>query len=135
MTVVDGATGRVEKVLRLATHPSAIAVSPKTNRIYIGNQTASSVQVLDGETAERVSTIQAGTTPYAMAVNDTAGQVYVANLGSADVTMIDAKAVGAMRASPPKFPSRCSRGGRHCRGTPDIRGRCATVFEPAFCRE
>jgi YVTN family beta-propeller protein len=41
---------QVTKTLPLATHPSAIAVNPKTNQIYIANQTTASVLVLDGKT-------------------------------------------------------------------------------------
>ena len=50
MAVIDGATGTLTRTVPLATHPSAIAVNPKTNQIYIANQNAASVTVFDGRT-------------------------------------------------------------------------------------
>ena len=69
MAVIDGATGTVTKTVPLATHPSAIAVNPKTNQIYVANQRTASVLVLDGKTNAIIATVKAGTIPYAMAVD------------------------------------------------------------------
>jgi YVTN family beta-propeller protein len=63
-------------------------VNPKSNQIYIANQSTSSVLVVDGKTNTITTTVKAGTIPYAMAVDAEANQVYVANFSSDNATVI-----------------------------------------------
>ena len=79
---------RVTRTVPLATHPSAIAVNPKTNQIYIANQNAATCTVIDGRTYATLATVKAGAIPYAMAVDAAANQVYVANFASGNATVI-----------------------------------------------
>jgi hypothetical protein len=72
----------VTNTLSLAAHPSAIAVNPTTNQIYIAYQAFSSVQVLEGKTNGMFALMKAGSVPYAMAVDSASGQVYVTNFSS-----------------------------------------------------
>ena len=119
MTEIDGATGTVTNTMPLAEHPSAIAVNPKTNQIYIAHQKTGTVLVLDGNTDAihthaTLATVTAGTLPFAMAVDAAANQVYVANFGSENATVIHGEVAAGAQSNavydssnkwprPPKF--------------------------------
>ena len=93
MAVIDGMTGAVTKTVHLASHPQAIAVDAKTNRIYVANQRTADVTVFDGKTNAIVATVKTGTIPYAFAVDSEANRIYVANYGSDNVTVINGKTI------------------------------------------
>lgn len=78
--------------------PSAIAINPATNKIYVANCGSGctggngngSIKVIDGAT-DTVTTIADphGINPVALAVNPKTNKVYVANAGSNNITIID----------------------------------------------
>ncbi len=68
--------------------PSAVAVNPVTNKIYVANFNSANVTVIDGAT-NTAETVDAGDGPRAVAVNPVTNKIYVANLLSANVTVID----------------------------------------------
>jgi YVTN family beta-propeller protein len=68
--------------------PSAVAVNPATDNVYVANQNAGSVTVIAGATNNTVN-VGVGSGPDAIAVNPVTNQIYVANLGSGTVTVID----------------------------------------------
>jgi len=74
--------------------PSAIAVNPVTNMVYVTNagstdEISNTVSVIDGATNTVVATLTVGTTPGAIAVNPVTNQVYVVNQSDNTVTVID----------------------------------------------
>jgi YVTN family beta-propeller protein len=69
--------------------PQAIAVNPKTNRIYVANTHSKNVTVIDGATHSVVAVVPAGDGPYSVAVNEATNKIYVANRLSDKVTVID----------------------------------------------
>jgi YVTN family beta-propeller protein len=85
--VIDGATNDTATVVA-GTSPSAVAVNPVTNRIYIANWNSANVTVIDGAT-NATATVAAGANPSAVAVNPVTNKIYVANQSSASVTVID----------------------------------------------
>lgn len=76
--------------------PSAIAVNPVTNKIYVANciplsggingrGTPGTVTVIEGDT-NTTTTVPAGICPTAIAVNPVTNKVYVANFGHSSIT-------------------------------------------------
>lgn len=72
------------------TAPSAVAVNPVTNMIYVVNKNSNNVTVINGATnATTTVTDPNANTPDAIAVNPVTNKIYVANSGSSNVTVID----------------------------------------------
>jgi DNA-binding beta-propeller fold protein YncE len=80
----------------VGTNPSAIAVNPVTNKIYVANcippsggiggrGTPGTVTVIDGAT-NTTTTVLAGICPTAIAVNPATNKIYVANFGFSSIT-------------------------------------------------
>jgi len=80
----------------VGTNPSAIAVNPVTNKIYVANcippsggiggrGTPGTVTVIDGET-NTTTTVPAGICPIAVAVNPVTNKIYIANFGHRSIT-------------------------------------------------
>ena len=79
----------VTDTLPAGANPTALAVNPVTNRIYVLDKNAlGSVIVIDGAT-DTTTTVAAGGNPIAVAVNPVTNKIYVANLTSDNVTVID----------------------------------------------
>ncbi len=70
------------------SNPSALAVNPVTNKVYVANFASNNVTVIDGAT-NAATAVAAGTNPVAVAVNPLTNQIYVANETSNDVTVIN----------------------------------------------
>src|ERR1051325_2635070 len=68
--------------------PTALAVNPLTNKIYVANGDSGDVTVING-TDDSTTTVTAGTFPNHIAVNPATNKIYVTNSGSNDVTVID----------------------------------------------
>jgi YVTN family beta-propeller protein len=72
----------------LGTPPQAIAIDPRSDRIYIANQRTASLTVIDGKTNVPAATVKVGAIPYALEVDASAHLLYVANFSSNDVTVV-----------------------------------------------
>ena len=72
----------------VGTGPSAVAVNPITNKIYVANSGSATVTVING-VDNSTSTIAVGTNPAGIAVNPTTNKIYVTNRGIGTVTVID----------------------------------------------
>ena len=70
------------------SYPTAVALNPATNKIYVANQASNSVTVIDGAT-HKTTTVLTGAGPNAVAINAVTNKIYVANLSGASVTVID----------------------------------------------
>jgi YVTN family beta-propeller protein len=70
------------------TSPSAVAVNPVSNRIYVANTASNTVTVIDGAT-NTTATVAVGSGPSALAVNPVTNKIYVANSLGFSVTVID----------------------------------------------
>jgi YVTN family beta-propeller protein len=75
--------------LTVGTHPSAEAVNPVTNRIYVVNENSASVSVIDGAAGTVLAAVAVGASPIAVAVNPATNRIYVANNGGMSVSVID----------------------------------------------
>jgi hypothetical protein len=96
VTVIDGATNNTTNVA-VGSDPTALAVNPNTNQIYVadsysavvnGQPQPSAVTVIDGAT-NNTTTVTVGINPFAVAVNLNTNQIYVPNFSSNNVTVID----------------------------------------------
>jgi YVTN family beta-propeller protein len=69
-----------------------VAANPKTNTIYVVNQTvAGTVSVINGRTNTVVATIPVGINPEEAAVNPKTNTIYVTNDGGGTVSVISGK--------------------------------------------
>ena len=86
--VIDGTTNAMTTVTDPnGNGPTALALNPVTNKIYVANGYSNNVTVIDGAT-NTTTTLTAGVIPFAVAVNPVTNKIYVANQGS-PVTVID----------------------------------------------
>jgi YVTN family beta-propeller protein len=69
--------------------PTAFAVNPATNKLYVANGNGPTVSVISGLTDTISATVTVGTTPTAIAINPITNTIYVANSGSGNVTVIN----------------------------------------------
>jgi YVTN family beta-propeller protein len=82
--VIDAASNSVIDSISdsSGTAPSAIAVNPTTNTIYVAHSQSNNLRVIDGGTDSVTGTIQVGTAPSGVAVDPQTNFIYVANAGS-----------------------------------------------------
>jgi len=57
--VINGSTNHVTKIISAGSYPSSIAVNPKTNKVYVRDDTVG-IEVIDGKTNTLVDTINVG---------------------------------------------------------------------------
>ena len=85
---VNGTSLSVVATITVASRPSAIAVNPVTNTIFVTNRTSNSVSVINGSTDTVTTTISVGSHPQAVAVATTTNTVYVANETSTSLSVL-----------------------------------------------
>ena len=97
--VKSGVPGTVD--VRVGKEPNAVAVNPKTNKVYVTNKKSNTVSVIDGKTNKVIATVKVGPEPNAVRVNPLTNKIYVACLkgllpdgspdpnGDGQVTVID----------------------------------------------
>src|SRR6266404_6560135 len=68
--------------------PHAVAVNPKTNKVYAVNSSDGTVTVMDAS-ANSTATVRVGSEPVAIALNPVTNKIYVANSASGTVSVID----------------------------------------------
>ncbi|HTC92904.1 MAG TPA: Ig-like domain repeat protein [Terriglobales bacterium] len=88
LAAISASGQTVTTTVTVGTAPTAVAVNPVTNKVYISNATSNNVSVIDGAT-NTIATVATGTTPKAIAVNPATNKIYVANNGGGSVTVIN----------------------------------------------
>src|SRR5712675_1106547 len=68
--------------------PNAVAVNPKTSKLYAVNSSDGTVTVMRGS-ANSAKTLKVGSEPTAIAINPATNKIYVGNSASATVSVID----------------------------------------------
>jgi len=81
----------------LGANPTAAAVNPVTNRIYIANRASGSVSVIDGVGDAVLTTTPVGLAPSFIAVNPKTNKVYVSNSSDGTVSVIDGATNSVLR--------------------------------------
>jgi DNA-binding beta-propeller fold protein YncE len=69
----------VVATIPLGRTPTAVAVNPVTNLIYVANQPTSSIQIIDGVTNTIATTLSLNFQPEVIAVNPTTNRIYATN--------------------------------------------------------
>lgn len=72
--------------------PSAVAINPLTERVYITSRDTDQLLVLDGATQALLAAIPVGEEPFGVAVNPATNRVYVAGFGDGRLSVIDGAA-------------------------------------------
>ncbi len=89
VTVLDVVNLRQDRVIRVGSNPTGVAVNAKRNEVYVVNTGSNSVSVIDAEKNAAVATIAVHQRPYFVSVSADGARAYVANSGSNNVSVID----------------------------------------------
>ena len=89
VTVLDVVNLRQDRVIRVGSNPTGVAVNTKRNEVYVANTGSNSVSVIDAEKNAVVATVPVHQQPYFVSVSSDATRAYVANSGSNNVSVID----------------------------------------------
>ena len=92
VTMNDVEAGKGEasrRVVKVGEAPVALAVNPKTKRVYVANRASGTLSVLDEVTDKVVATISVGARPFAVAVDAVTNRVYVSNTFNDVMTIVD----------------------------------------------
>ena len=89
VTVLDVVNLRQDRVIRVGSNPTGVAVNTKRNEVYVVNTGSNSVSVIDAEKNAAVATIAVHQRPYFVSVSADGARAYVANSGSNNVSVID----------------------------------------------
>lgn len=87
------------RALGIRINPRAVALNPKTHKVYAVNSVSGTVTVID-DAEHSTATVKVGDEPAAIAINVDTNKIYVGNGGSGTVTVIDG-ATNAVTASVP----------------------------------
>jgi YVTN family beta-propeller protein len=90
--VIDVFAFKVIKTVPVGQQPSALAVNPKKNEIYVANAESNNISVIDAEKSVVVATIGVHRAPVSIAVTPDGKLAYVANSGSNNVSVLDLNA-------------------------------------------
>ena len=94
VSVIDGATGAVTKVLTGAV-PGAIAIDTKTDKIYVACFQGGNVTIIDGAT-NAATDLNVGLILGGIAVNPATDLIYASNSGNDGVTVINGAAISGI---------------------------------------
>ena len=91
VTVLDVVNLRQDRVIRVGSNPTGVAVNTKRNEVYVVNTGSNSISVIDAEKNAVVATIPVHQRPYFVSVSADGTRAYVANSGSNNLSVIDLK--------------------------------------------
>jgi len=87
--VLDIASGRLLRTIKVADGPEAVIVAPGGRRVYVSSEDATSVSVIDTATETVVKTLQLGEFPEGMALSRDGSTLVAAVFGIDKVDVID----------------------------------------------
>ncbi len=91
VTVLDVVNLRQDRVIRVGSNPTGVAVNTQRNEVYVVNTGSNSISVIDAEKNAVVATIPVHQRPYFVSVSADGTRAYVANSGSNNLSVIDLK--------------------------------------------
>jgi YVTN family beta-propeller protein len=99
--VVDVASAKLTSKITVGTHPSALALSPKGDHLFVANTDSDDVSDIDTATNHVVRTIAlapyrnapVGSNPEALSVSPDGSRLYVANAGDNDLAVVDLRSL------------------------------------------
>ncbi|MBV8908107.1 MAG: hypothetical protein JOZ20_03830, partial [Sphingomonas sp.] len=91
VTLVDGATGRIEGKLATGPRPRGMAFSPDRRIFYVAASNANRIEAWDVRTRKLLRTYASGTDPERFAISPDGGTAFVANEDHSAVSFLDLK--------------------------------------------
>ena len=91
VTLVDGATGRVEGKLATGPRPRGMAFSPDGKTFYVAASNANRIEAWDVHSHDRVGVYNSGSDPERFAVSPDGSTLYIANEDHSAVSFLDLK--------------------------------------------
>jgi PQQ-dependent catabolism-associated beta-propeller protein len=89
VTVVDGATGRIEGELATGPRPRGMALSPDGRMLYVAASNANRIEAWDVASRKRVRLYPSGSDPERFAISGDGAHMYVANEDHGAISFID----------------------------------------------
>jgi YVTN family beta-propeller protein len=106
--ILDAATGRVIRSVRVVSGPTAVAVDERVGHAFVTSDGVTdstgqpigvgTLSLLDARTGAVLRTVAVGSQPDTPAVDEMTGRVFVANYDSGTVSVVDATS-GRVRAT------------------------------------
>jgi YVTN family beta-propeller protein len=87
--VLDTASGRLLRTIKVAEGPEAVIVAPGGKRVYVSSEDATTLSVIDTATDTVVRTLDVGTFPEGMALSRDGSMLVAAVFGTDKVDVID----------------------------------------------
>ena len=91
VSVLDAATGKSVKTIKVGGSPIAITSPPGGGSVYVTSHTGATVTVIDRKSMEPVKTIQIDAMPYWVTASRDGSRIYVAIVGGSELKVIDTK--------------------------------------------
>lgn len=89
VTIVDGATGKIEGVLATGPRPRGMALSPDKRTFYVAASKANRIEAWDVHSGKLLRLYGAGTDPERFAISPDGETVYIANEDHSAVSFLD----------------------------------------------
>src|SRR5438309_9099892 len=89
VTMLDGATGKVEGELATGPRPRGMAFSPDSEIFYVAASTANRIEAWDVRSHRLLRTYGSGTDPERFALSPDGGTAYIANEDHSAVSFLD----------------------------------------------
>jgi PQQ-dependent catabolism-associated beta-propeller protein len=91
VTLVDGATGRIEGQLATGARPRGMAFSPDGSTFYVAASNAGRIEAWDVHSRKRLAVYNAGSDPERFAISPDGATLYIASEDHSAVTFVDLK--------------------------------------------
>jgi YVTN family beta-propeller protein len=89
VTAFDGRSGKILATVPVGKAPMGVAIPPRTNKLYVGNEGSNSVSVISLKRRDVIATIDVGSRPHHMFASPDGNRVYVAEFGTNKIGVID----------------------------------------------
>ena len=91
VTLVDGATGRIEGRLATGARPRGMAFSPDGKTFYVAASDAGRIEAWDVHSRNRIASYNSGSDPERFALSPDGSTMYIASEDHSAVTFVDLK--------------------------------------------
>ena len=91
VSLVDGATGKIEGRLATGARPRGMELSPDGKTFYVAASDAGRIEAWDVHSRKRVGTYNSGSDPERFALSPDGSRMYIASEDHSAVTFVDLK--------------------------------------------
>lgn len=97
VTLIDGATGKVEGELATGPRPRGMALSPDARLLYVAASKANRIEAWDTRSRRLVRTFNSGSDPERFAISPDGAMAYIANEDHSSVSFLDLRSSRIVR--------------------------------------